>query len=113
MTQTIPTVIVVDDDLAMRESLESLLRSVGLQVQTLESVPEFLMFEPPTGPTCLVLDVRLPGRSGLDFQRELLAANVRMPIVFITAHADIPMSVQAMKRRRNRLPAEAIPVTRT
>jgi len=97
MTQTKPTVIVVDDDLAMRESLGSLLRSVGLQVQTLESVPEFLKFEPPTGPTCLVLDVRLPGRSGLDFQRELLAANVPMPIVFITAHADIPMSVQAMK----------------
>ena len=97
MTQTKPTVIVADDDPAMRDSLGSLLRSVGLQVQTLESVPEFLMLEPPTGPTCLVLDVRLPGRSGLDFQRELSAANIHTPIVFITAHADIPMSVQAMK----------------
>jgi FixJ family two-component response regulator len=97
MTQTKPTVFVVDDDTAMRDSLGSLLRSVGLEVQTLESVPDFLKSERPNGPTCLVLDVRLPGRSGLDFQRELLAANVHIPIIFITAYGDIPMSVQAMK----------------
>jgi FixJ family two-component response regulator len=97
MTQAKPTVFVVDDDLAMRESLRSLVRSVGLEVQTLDSVPEFLKFERWTGPTCLVLDVRLPGRSGLDFQRDLLAANVHIPIIFITAFGDIPMTVQAMK----------------
>jgi len=92
-----PTIIVVDDDPEMREALGGLLRSVGLQVQLLPSVPEFLKSAPPDGPTCLVLDVRLPGQSGLDFQRELAAANVRLPIIFITGHGDIPMSVQAMK----------------
>ena len=97
MTQIKPTVFVVDDDLAMRDSLGSLLRSVGLEVRVLESVPDFLKSERPNGPTCLVLDVRLPGRSGLDFQRELLAENVHIPIIFITAYGDIPMSVQAMK----------------
>jgi FixJ family two-component response regulator len=97
MTQAKPTVIVVDDDEAMRDALESLLRSVGLEVQTWKSAPEFLMSERPDGPTCLVLDVRLPGRSGLDFQRELLAANIHIPIIFITAFGDILMSVQAMK----------------
>ena len=97
MTQIKPTVFVVDDDLAMRNSLGSLLRSVGLEVRVLDSVPDFLKSERPNGPTCLVLDVRLPGRSGLDFQRELLAENVHIPIIFITAYGDIPMSVQAMK----------------
>jgi FixJ family two-component response regulator len=97
MTQIKPTVFVVDDDLAMRNSLGSLLRSVGLEVQALESVPNFLKSERPNGPTCLVLDVRLPGRSGLDFQQDLLAANIHIPIIFITAYGDIPMSVQAMK----------------
>ena len=97
MTQIKPTVFVVDDDLAMRDSLGSLLRSVGLEVRVLDSVPDFLKSERPNGPTCLVLDVRLPGRSGLDFQRELLAENVHIPIIFITAYGDIPMSVQAMK----------------
>ena len=92
-----PTVVVVDDDPSVRESLSSLLRSVGLQAQTLASVPEFLKAGRPDGPTCLVLDVRLPGRSGLDFQRELSAANIHLPIIFITGHGDIPMSVQAMK----------------
>jgi FixJ family two-component response regulator len=91
------TVIIVDDDPAIRESLVSLLRSVGLEVKALSSVPEFLKSGRPDGPTCLVLDVRLPGRSGLDFQRELAAANIHLPIVFITGHGDIPMSVQAMK----------------
>ncbi len=97
MTEAQSTVFVVDDDPAIRESLDSLLRSVGLQVKLLASVPEFLKSERPDGPTCLVLDVRLPGQSGLDFQRELSAANIHLPIIFITGHADIPMSVQAMK----------------
>ena len=76
----------------------TLLQSVGLQGRAFASVPEFLKSGRPEGPTCLVLDVRLPGRSGLDFQRELCAANIDLPIIFITAHADVPMSVQAMKR---------------
>lgn len=92
-----PTVIVVDDDPGIREALDGLLRSVGLGVKTVESVPEFLREGRPAGPTCLVLDVRLPGRSGLDFQRELAVANIQLPIIFITGHSDIPMSVQAMK----------------
>ena len=91
------TIVVIDDDPEVREALGSLLRSVGLQVRLLASVPEFLQTGRPSGPTCLVLDVRLPGRSGLDFQRELTSANIRLPIVFMTGHGDIPMSVQAMK----------------
>ena len=92
-----PTVIVVDDDPGIQEALSSLLRSVGLQVRVLASVPEFLHEGRPDGPTCLVLDVRLPGRSGLDFQRELTASDIQVPIIFITGYGDIPMSVQAMK----------------
>ena len=92
-----PTIIVVDDDPAIRESLQGLLRSVGLRVKALASVPEFLKEGRPEGPSCLVLDVRLPGRSGLDFQRDLSAANVHLPIIFITGYGDIPMSVQAIK----------------
>jgi FixJ family two-component response regulator len=91
------TVFVVDDDPAVRESLMSLLRSVGLGAQAFASVTDFLNCPRPDGPTCLVLDVRLPGRSGLDLQRELSAANIQLPIIFITGHGDIPMSVQAMK----------------
>ena len=91
------TVFIVDDDPSIRESLVSLLRSVGLGVKALASVPEFLNCPRPDGPTCLVLDVRLPGRSGLDLQRELSAANIQLPVIFITGHGDIPMSVQAMK----------------
>ncbi len=97
MSEARPTIVVVDDDPGIQESLGSLLRSVGLQVKLLASVPEFLKAGRPEGPTCLVLDVRLPGRSGLDFQQELSAANIQVPIIFITAHGDIPMSVQAMK----------------
>jgi FixJ family two-component response regulator len=97
MSQAQSTVIIVDDDPAIREALGSLLRSVGLEVKALASVPEFLKSGRPNGPTCLVLDVRLPGRSGLDFPRELSASNIHLPIVFITGHGDIPMSVQAMK----------------
>jgi FixJ family two-component response regulator len=92
-----PTVIVVDDDPGIREALGGLFRSVGLQVKVLASVPEFLHDGRPDSPTCLVLDVRLPGRSGLDFQRELAASDIRVPIIFITGYGDIPMSVQAMK----------------
>jgi FixJ family two-component response regulator len=102
MTQTpIPeatrTVFIVDDDREIRESLASLLRSVGLEVKALASVPDFLNCPRPDGPTCLVLDVRLPGQSGLDLQRELSAADIQLPVIFITGHGDIPMSVQAMK----------------
>ena len=92
-----PTIIVVDDDPGIRESLHGLVRSVGLQVKALASVPEFLKEGRPEGPACLVLDVRLPGRSGLDFQRDLSAANIHLPIIFITGYGDIPMSVQAIK----------------
>ena len=92
-----PTIIIVDDDPGIRESLESLLRSVGHQVNALASLPELVKEGRPEGPSCLVLDVRLPGRSGLDFQRELLAANIHIPIIFITGYGDIPMSVQAIK----------------
>jgi FixJ family two-component response regulator len=92
-----PTVIVVDDDPAIRDALGGLFRSVGLHVKLMGSVPEFLHDGRPTGPTCLVLDVRLPGRSGLDFQRELTASDIHLPIIFITGYGDVPMSVQAMK----------------
>jgi FixJ family two-component response regulator len=91
------TVFVVDDDPAVRESLVGLLRSVGLEAKAFASVTDFLNCPRPNGPTCLVLDVRLPGRSGLDLQRELSAANIQLPIIFITGYGDIPMSVQAMK----------------
>ena len=92
-----PTIVIVDDDPGIRESLEGLQRSVGLQVKALALVPEFLKEGRPEGPTCLVLDVRLPGRSGLDFERDLSTANIHVPIIFITGYGDIPMSVQAMK----------------
>jgi FixJ family two-component response regulator len=92
-----PTVLIIDDDPDVREALQCLLRSVGLESRALASLPKFTNLELPSGPTCLVLDVRLPGRSGLDFQRELSAANVNVPIIFMTAHGDVPMSVQAMK----------------
>jgi FixJ family two-component response regulator len=95
--EPISTVIVIDDDPAIRESIGSLLRSVGLQAKLLASVEEFLNTGRPDGPACLVLDVRLPGRSGLDFQRQLAAANIHIPIIFITGYGDIPMSVTAMK----------------
>jgi len=97
MSEAAPTVVVIDDDAAIREALKCLFRSVGLDVRTLASVSEFVKSGRPEGPSCLVLDVRLPGKSGLDFQRELAAANTRLPIIFITGHGDIRMSVQAMK----------------
>jgi FixJ family two-component response regulator len=97
MSDAKPTVLVVDDDQAVRDSVARLLRSVGLDAQLFASISEFLDSDPPDGPTCLVLDVRLPGQSGLDLQRELAAANRQIPIIFITGHGDIPMTVQAMK----------------
>jgi FixJ family two-component response regulator len=92
-----PTVLVVDDDPQMRDSIGQLLRSLGMDTQLFASVSDFLKSDVPDGPTCLVLDVRLPGRSGLEFQRDLAAANRDLPIIFITGHGDIPMTVQAMK----------------
>jgi FixJ family two-component response regulator len=91
------TVVVIDDNAETREALGSYLRSVGLQVKLLASPPEFVGSVRPAGPTCLVLDVHLIGRSGLDFQREVTAARLHLPIIFITGHGDIPTSVQAMK----------------
>jgi FixJ family two-component response regulator len=92
-----PTVIVVDDDPGIQTSLGSLLRSAGFRVSLLSSVDEFLAAPQPEGPTCLVLDVRLPGQTGIELQRALAAAKRQLPIIFITGHGDIPMSVQAMK----------------
>ena len=97
MTELKSTVVVIDDDVSVRESLANLFRSVGLDVQLFSSGPEFLKSGRPESPTCLVLDVRLPDASGLDVQRELTAADIRVPIIFITGHGDIHMSVQAMK----------------
>jgi len=91
------TVLVVDDDSTLRESVGRLLRSLGLEAQLFASIADFLNSDPPDGPACLVLDVRLPGKSGLDLQRELAAANRELPIIFVTGHGDIPMTVQAMK----------------
>jgi len=92
-----PTVIVIDDDQDIRDALEGLLKSVGLRTKLFASVQEFLDSDPPSGLRCLVLDIRLPGRSGLDFYDSLVAENVFLPVVFISGHADIPMSVRAMK----------------
>ena len=97
MAEAPATVIVIDDDPEIRSAVDSLLRSVGFAVNLLDSVGDFLKTGRPNGPTCLVLDVRLPGQSGLDFQLELSRENIQLPIVFITGHGDIPMSVQAMK----------------
>jgi len=97
MSDPDPVVFVVDDDPSVREALTSLLRSVGLGVETFGSAREFLHSERPDAPGCLVLDVRLPGLSGLDLQRELAAAHIDLPIIFLTGHGDIPMTVRAMK----------------
>ena len=97
MPEENPTVLVVDDDPQMRDSIGQLLRSLGMNTQLFASVSDFLKFDKPDGPACLVLDVRLPGRSGLEFQHDLAAANRNLPIIFVTGHGDIPMTVQAMK----------------
>jgi FixJ family two-component response regulator len=92
-----PTVFVVDDDAAMRAAIQGLLKSVGLRSETFGIAHEFLQRKRPDGPSCLVLDVSLPGVNGLDFQRDLADAGVQIPIIFITGHGDIPMTVKAMK----------------
>jgi FixJ family two-component response regulator len=97
MLDATSTIFIIDDDFAVRDSLGHLLRSVGLNAKLFASVSDFLKTDPTEGPSCLVLDVRLPGQSGLEFQRELAAAGRELPIIFITGHGDIPMSVQAMK----------------
>ena len=98
MTSTAaPMVFVVDDDDLVRAAIQGMLKSVGLRSETFGTPQEFLRSERPDGPSCLVLDVRLPGISGLDFQNELADAGIRIPIIFITGHGDIPMTVKAMK----------------
>ena len=97
MTESDSTVLVIDDDSDLRASVGRLLRSNGLDVQLFATISDFVKSDPPDGPACLVLDIRLPGQSGLDLQRELARAKRKLPIVFITGHGDIPMSVKAMK----------------
>ena len=97
MTLDEPVVFVVDDDRAVREAITSLIASVGLRVAAFRTAGDFLKHARPDGPACVVLDVRLPGLSGLDVQRELARAGAPIPIVFVTGHGDVPMSVQAMK----------------
>ena len=92
-----PVVLVIDDDPSLRNALASLFRSVGLRAEVFGSAPEFLQSKLPEAPSCMVLDVRLPGQSGLDFQAELAKANIHIPIIFMTGHGDIPMTVRAMK----------------
>jgi FixJ family two-component response regulator len=97
MTEEAAKVVVIDDDPSVREAIRRLLQSVGLQVEAFESVKAFVGCGLPAGPACLVLDVRLPGQSGLDFQAELGKARIRLPVIFITGHGDVQMSVRAMK----------------
>jgi FixJ family two-component response regulator len=97
VTVTERIVFVIDDDVGMRETLSSLFRSVGLRVELFGSAREFAQIKMPDAASCLVLDIRLPGVSGLDFQAELAKAGIRIPVIFMTGHGDIPMSVQAMK----------------
>jgi FixJ family two-component response regulator len=92
-----PIVFVIDDDKPIREGLQSLIKSVGLRVETFPSAQDFLAAERPDAPACLILDVRMPGLNGLDLQRKLTDADIHIPIIFITGHGDIPMSVRAMK----------------
>ena len=97
MNEVAPIVFLVDDDQLFRRSTERLIRTAGLNVQSFTSARDFLQSTRPEGPACLVLDVRMPGLSGMDLQRELTKAGIRIPIIFITGHGDIPMSVRAMK----------------
>ena len=97
MSEQRDIVYIVDDDASVRDALKRLIRSVGLQVQVFSSAQEFLQWPRPDLPSCLVLDVRLPGTSGLDLQRQLAEQKIQVPVIFITAHGDIPMSVRAMK----------------
>lgn len=97
MTEVPPIVFVVDDDPSVRRAIKRLIGSAGLQVELFGSAQQFLRSKRPDAPSCLVLDIRLPGISGLDFQRQLAEADIHIPIIFITGHGDIPMSVRAMK----------------
>src|SRR5439155_19800045 len=97
MAQEPPSIVVIDDDASVRKALDNLFRSVGLAAELFGSPQEFLQSKRPDRPGCIVLDVRFPGRSGLDMQREMAAANTPLPIIFITGYGDIPMSVRAMK----------------
>jgi FixJ family two-component response regulator len=97
MKEPEPIVFVIDDDSLIREGMRSLIKSVGLRVETFPSAQDFLLAKRPDTPACLILDVRMPGVSGLDLQRKLSDANIEIPIIFITGHGDIPMSVRAMK----------------
>src|SRR5579863_2910018 len=97
MTEPAPVVFVVDDDASVRDAVKRLIASVGLRAETFGSTREFLAARRPEAPACLVLDVRLPDTSGLELQRELVEAKVQIPIIFITGHADVPMTVRAMK----------------
>jgi RNA polymerase sigma factor (sigma-70 family) len=97
MTEAAPIVFVVDDDPSVRRAIKRLIGSVGLQVELFGSAHEFLHSKRSDAPSCLVLDIRLPGISGLDFQRQLAEANIHLPIIFITGHGDVPMTVRAMK----------------
>src|SRR6059058_1992665 len=97
MSEATPSIVVIDDDASIRKSLDNLFRSVGFQVELFASPQEFLQSNRPDRTGCIVLDVRFPGRSGLDMQQELAVTNIQLPIIFITGHGDIPMSVRAMK----------------
>jgi FixJ family two-component response regulator len=92
-----PVVFVIDDDPSVRDALDSLIRSVALNVRSFATTEEFLLSKRPEAPGCIVLDVRLPGRSGLDFQHEMTKSDIRLPVIFITGHGDVPMSVKAIK----------------
>ena len=96
-TEQVPAIVVIDDDASMRKALDNLFKSVGFEVELFSSPQEFLQSERPDRPGCIVLDVRFPGRSGLDMQRDLATGNAQLPIIFITGYGDIPMSVRAMK----------------
>jgi FixJ family two-component response regulator len=97
MIEDQPTVFVIDDDVSVRDAIQGMAKSVGLRAETFASTQDFLRNWPRDGPSCLVLDVRLSGVSGLDFQHELSRGNIRIPIIFLTGYGDIPMTVQAMK----------------
>ncbi len=96
-TELQPSIVVIDDDASVRRALDNLFKSVGFEVELFASPQEFLQSERPARPGCIVLDVRFPGRSGLDMQRDLVKAEAQLPIIFITGYGDIPMSVRAMK----------------
>jgi FixJ family two-component response regulator len=97
MKESDPIVFVIDDDALIRDGIQSLIRSIGLRAQAFASAPEFMQAKRPDAPACLILDVRMPGLSGLELQRQLSDAEIQVPIIFITGHGDIPMSVRAMK----------------